>query len=356
MSLATNVPVPILENDFQTMLHFARTIYQLEHDKVYAQALALHLPETVDVAPHHPSMLMGYDFHLTPQGPKLIEINNNAGGLYENDDGWIPQYEQQRLVPNFPAKLLAMFAKDWQHIAIMDEDITQQYMFPEMNAYAALLRADGRSVSLVSPEDLVLKAEGLYADGLKVDVIYNRHTDFYLESSPLAHIRQAFLEQQVVLNPYPRSYALLGDKNRMVDWWREGLLETFLNDQAIQLIRAVVPETYLLSEYDSEKAWQIRKSWVFKPAARHGGKGVMLGKGMSRKRFEQFDTGSTVMQKLVPASQIEIDGETFKFDIRLYMHGEDLIAMAGRAWNGQITNFRETGSGWVPIQVKSLAF
>lgn len=350
MSLATNIPVPIPESDFQTMLRFARSIYQLEHNQTYAEALKLHLPETVDVTSHHASMLMGYDFHLTAHGPKLIEINNNAGGLYEKDDGWIPQYDQQSLLPDLPAKLVGMFAKDWQHIAIMDEDITQQYMFPEMNAYAALLRADGRKVSLVSPEDLELRSDGLYADGLKVDVIYNRHTDFYLETSPLMHIHQAFLEQQVVLNPYPRSYALLGDKSRMVDWWREGLLETFLNAQTIQLIRAVVPETYLLSEYDNEKAWEIRKAWVFKPAARHGGKGVMLGKGMSRKRFEQFDVDSTVMQKLVPASQVEINEKTFKFDIRLYMHGEKLIALAGRAWNGQITNFREAGSGWVPIQ------
>tara|TARA_R110001599_G_C12272072_1_gene661597 strand:- start:37 stop:573 length:537 start_codon:yes stop_codon:yes gene_type:complete len=29
-------------------------------------------------------VLMGYDFHLTDDGPKLIEINTNAGGAYLN--------------------------------------------------------------------------------------------------------------------------------------------------------------------------------------------------------------------------------------------------------------------------------
>lgn len=27
---------------------------------------------------------MGYDFHVTPEGPKLIEINTNAGGAFLN--------------------------------------------------------------------------------------------------------------------------------------------------------------------------------------------------------------------------------------------------------------------------------
>lgn len=115
----------------------------------------------------------------------------------------------------------------------------------------------------------------------------------------------------------------------------------------------MVPETHLLSECNLEEAWKNRKQWVFKPAARHGGKGVLLGKAMSRKRFKALEVESTVMQKLVPASKIEIDDVTFKFDIRLYMHGSTLIAMSGRAWNGQITNFREEGSGWTAIAVEN---
>jgi len=56
---------------------------------------------------------------------------------------------------------------------------------------------------------------------------------------------------------------------------------------------------------------------------------------------------------LVPASQIEIKEQSYKFDVRVYMHGENLIGLSGRAWNGQITNFREEGSGWVAISVEN---
>jgi hypothetical protein len=79
---------------------------------------------------------------------------------------------------------------------------------------------------------------------------------------------------------------------------------------------------------------------------------VLLGTGISRKRFDDLDLSETVMQRFVPASRIEIDGNSFKFDVRLYTQGERLIALAGRAWNGQVTNFREEGSGWVSLAVE----
>ncbi len=351
MTLATKTPVSISQHDFQTMLSFARAAYQLKSNPTYLALLAEKLPETAKIVSENPSILMGYDFHLNDTGPKLIEINNNAGGLWEKDDGWIPQCSHPELPSDLQSRLLGMFEASWQHIAIMDDNINQQYMYPEMQAYASLLESNGHKVSLVSPQDLKLQADGLYVQGMKIDMIYNRHTDFYLESEPMQHIRQAFMNKQVALNPYPRSYALIGDKNRMVDWWRDGLLESCVHTEVLNLFRHVVPETHVLSEYDKDQAWQTRKQWVFKPAARHGGKGVLLGKGMSRKRFDALETSSTVMQKLVPPSLIQIGDVSYKFDIRLYMHGERLIAMAGRAWRGQITNFREEGSGWTPIVV-----
>ena len=351
MTLATKTPVSISQRDFQTMLSFARAAYQLKSNPTYLSLLAEKLPETAKVNHDSPSMLMGYDFHLTDAGPKLIEINNNAGGLWEKDDGWVPQCSHPELPMDLPSRLLGMFKASWQHIAIVDDYITQQYMYPEMQAYASLLEADGRKVSLVSPEELNLKGDGLYVQGSKVDMIYNRHTDFYLDTEVMRDIRTAYLATQVVLNPYPRSYALIGDKNRMVDWWRDGFLESCVKTEALNLFRNVVPETHVFAEYDKDQAWKMRKQWVFKPAARHGGKGVLLGKAMSRKRFDALEASSTVMQKLVPPSLIQIDDVSYKFDIRLYMHGERLIAMAGRAWRGQITNFREEGSGWTSIVV-----
>ena len=351
-SMASATPIPISAADFRIMLNFSRSIFRLKDNAVYLSALAPNLPEAAHIPAEWPSLLMGYDFHLTPNGPKLIEINNNAGGLYIGDQRWIPQPDIPEMNRSLKQRLIDMFHAEWSTIAIMDEQVRDQYMYPEMCAYADLLRQGGRKVWVCCPEDVDLTEAGLFIDGQRLDAIYNRHTDFYLEDKPLQHIRTAYERGQVAINPHPRSYALIGDKSRMVDWWRPGLLDSCLDAQQLAEIRAVTPLTRQLSEMDLQQAWNERRQWVFKPAARHGGKGVLLGKAMSRKRFASLDVAETIVQQWIPASLVNVEGNEMKLDIRLYMHGESLIALAGRVWRGQVTNFREPGSGWVSLAVE----
>lgn len=350
MPLASDQPIQILRRDFERMLGFARVVHRLTDNAAYLGLLNAALPAAARFDPGCPSILMGYDFHLTPEGPKLIEINNNAGGLYRRAGHWLGQQEELFDEP-LEARLLSMFPEAWQRIAIMDEAIEEQYMFPEMLAYARLLEAAGRRVWLCEPATIRGGEEGLSLDGERVDAIYNRHTDFYLETEALTHVRHAYLAGQVALSPHPRSYALIGDKSRMVDWWRPGLLERCVGPEAVALIRDVTPETRLLAEMDRDEVWSDRNGWMFKPAARHGGKGVLSGRSVSRKRFDEMEDAATVMQRFVPPSEVTIGDATFKLDVRLYMDGERLIALAGRVWRGQLTNFREPGSGWVSLSV-----
>ena len=50
----------------------------------YRRSVLSWAPE-VSQADHGPAgVLMGYDFHLNEEGPKLIEINTNAGGAFLN--------------------------------------------------------------------------------------------------------------------------------------------------------------------------------------------------------------------------------------------------------------------------------
>jgi len=356
MAMASEIPIPVPHEHFLRMYRFVCIMWQLKQHSEYLAGLQSDLPEAADIEPETPSVLMGYDFHLTPDGPKLIEINNNAGGLYIDDgsDGngrWLPQPALPEWHEPLTARLCNMFPATWRHIAIMDEDVSRQYMYPEMLAYAELLESEGRNVCVVSPGDIRTRSDGLYIGEVRLDAIYNRHTDFYLERPELAHIRKAYEEGLVQLNPHPRSYALLGDKGRMVDWWKKGFLEHFLPQEEIKLIRNIVPESHRLKDVDSGELWDERKHWVFKPAARHGGKGVVLGKAMSRKRFAELAPGETILQRYVPPSMVELKGEHFKLDVRLYTHGSRLLALAGRIWQGQVTNFRAEGSGWVPLSI-----
>jgi len=351
MPLASETPIPVSHNHFSRMYRFVCVMWQLKQHPEYLAGLQSELPETAGIEPEIPSVLMGYDFHLTPDGPKLIEINNNAGGLYIDDGRWLPQPALPEWHEPLTARLCNMFPATWRHIAIMDENVSQQYMYPEMLAYAELLENEGRNVCVVSPGDIKIQPDGLYVEEVRLDAIYNRHTDFYLEQPELAHIRKAFEKALVQLNPHPRSYALLGDKGRMVDWWKERFLEDFLPQGELELIRNIVPESRRLKDVDSEAIWHERKQWVFKPAARHGGKGVVLGKAMSRKRFAGLAPEETILQRYVPPSMVDLKGEHFKLDVRLYTHGSRLLALAGRIWQGQVTNFRTEGSGWVPLSI-----
>ncbi|MBN4077247.1 hypothetical protein JYT48_03160 [Mariprofundus ferrooxydans] len=350
-TLASEMPVTIAQQDFDAMLSFSRAVYGLKNNAAYLAAMFADLPDAAHISTDWPSVLMGFDFHLTADGPKLIEINNNAGGLYIGEQRWLPQ-PAGVFSDALQQRLLAMFPSEWRNIVIMDDAVKEQYMYPEMLAYAELLRAGGRKLWVCSPDDLQLQADGLYIDGEKIDAIYNRHTDFYLDEHGLEHIRLAYQQDKVVLNPHPRSYALIGDKSRMVDWWRADLLEGCVDAAQLAQIRAVTPQTYQLAEMDADQAWAERKQWVFKPSARHGGKGVVLGKAMSRKRFAALDVSETIVQRLIPASSVDVEGRDMKLDIRLYMHGADLIAVAGRVWRGQLTNFREPGSGWVSLNIE----
>ena len=64
-------------------LRMAELIAAVERVAALPEYQARVLAWAPDIARHAPAnrgVFFGYDFHLTPEGPKLIEINTNAGG------------------------------------------------------------------------------------------------------------------------------------------------------------------------------------------------------------------------------------------------------------------------------------
>jgi hypothetical protein len=90
---------------------------------------------------------MGYDFHLGEAGPKLIEVNTNAGGAFLKallagaQRACCTEVEQALpLLADFDAGLVGMFEAEWacqrdattlRRIAIVDDDPEGQYLYPE---------------------------------------------------------------------------------------------------------------------------------------------------------------------------------------------------------------------------------
>lgn len=258
-----------------------------------------------------------FDFHLTADGPRLIEINTNPGGLLiaaalARAAGQAADVEDAALA----------FAGGGQRVAIVDEAPQSQFLWPEFLLYQALFRRAG----LVAE---IHDAAGF--DPVGFDAIYNRLTDFRLERPEHAMLAQAWRAGGVVLTPDPFAHAALSDKRLLVELSRRS---------------ALVPPTRVMTEED----WQHRRHLFFKPMRGHAAKAVYRGDKISRTTWESLPRGGTIAQDYVPPSRLEVAGaEPLKCDLRAFALDGRLVLLTARLYRGQATNFRTPGGGFAPI-------
>src|SRR3974390_869792 len=82
--LFSNAPVFLSQAHFAAMSRIMRAIESVARLPAYREAVLSRSPEIArrDFGPR--GAFMGYDFHLAHAGPRLIEINTNAGGAFLN--------------------------------------------------------------------------------------------------------------------------------------------------------------------------------------------------------------------------------------------------------------------------------
>jgi len=345
----------------RSMVRLVRLLDRLSRLPAYREALAAQVPEVARFDPGHAAVMMGYDFHLTPAGPRLIEVNTNAGGMLP---AWLAGHPGAPWPLRLKKRLLATFAAEMRdqsrgalpkprRIAIIDEFPPRQFLYPEMEAFAALFR-EGRMVAeIVTPDELTASPQGVFLSGERIDLVYNRHCDFTLETPPLAGLKSAYLAGAVCLTPNPFVYALLADKRRLVQWRDAMLLAACgLTEAEQELLMTCVPECLLLEGADCERLWRERAEWVFKPVDRFGSRGVLVGEKMTRGRFEQLEPATTLVQRLVPPSTTEVPGyDLMKTDIRLYAYRDRILGVTARLYRGQVTNMRTPGGGFAAVKL-----
>ena len=151
-------------------------------------------------ADHGPAgVFMGYDFHLGEDGPKLIEVNTNAGGAFLNallaraQRACCAEIEPALNAANaydFEADILRMFQDEWrrqrggggiQQIAIVDDRPEEQYLYPEFVLARQIFLKAGMNAVIVDASDLHYEQGRLTAHGNVVELVYNRLVDFALE-------------------------------------------------------------------------------------------------------------------------------------------------------------------------------
>lgn len=321
--------------------------------------------------PANHGVFFGYDFHLNEDGAHLIEINTNAGGAFFN----ILLQQSQRdetlagvsLAPNdLEQDIVAMFRHEWKlqrgdailhNIAIVDEAPQSQYFYPEFVLARQLFERAGIHAFIADPANFEARADGLYCGENKIDLIYNRLTDFSLKQFPA--LLAAYQQNNLVLTPHPYAYNLYADKRNLTLLTDgERLRAMGVDDATIATLLAGIPQTRLVEVQDAEQWWKERKEWFFKPATGYGGKGSYRGANVTQRVFAEIMQGGYVAQRrAMPGERmVSVAGAepaAFKFDARCYVYEGVVQLVVARLYQGQMTNFRTPGGGFAMVRVET---
>ncbi len=318
-------------------------------------------------------VFMGFDFHISDAGPQIIEINTNAGGAFLNAAllsaqtaccnaaGALPVL----LPPQLDAEFVAMFLQEWQLargeqplrcIAIVDENPSAQFLYPEFLLAQSVLERAGIKTLVVDPRELQLLNKQLCYQDQVIDLVYNRLTDFSLAHLSNHSLRAAYEHNAVVLTPSPHHHALYADKRNLALLSDKTKLNEFgAEPEDIKTLLAGIPHTQLVSASNAENLWQQRKQLFFKPASGYGSKAAYRGDKITKRVWEEILQGDYVAQQQVPPSErgILVDEEktSLKMDIRAYVYAGKIQLLAARLYQGQTTNFRTQGGGFAPVFV-----
>jgi len=338
----------------------------VEHAMRYAPEAARHVPRAAGV-------FLGYDFHLGAQGPQLIEVNTNAGGGLLNA---VLARAQQACCESVAAMIpggvgagslervfVDMFREEWRLergeapltcIAIVDETPQDQYLAPEFVLFQHLFERHGIPALICDPEELAWRDGALWRGERRIDLVYNRLTDFGLEAANAAALRRAWMAGGVVLTPHPRAHALYADKRNLIALSDAATLEFFgVDAETRAVLLGGIPRAEAVGREKAEELWRRRRQLFFKPAAGYGSKAAYRGDKLTRRVFEEILDGTYIAQALVPPSErrIELDGEPvdLKVDLRNYVYRGRVQLVTARLYQGQTTNFRTPGGGFAPV-------
>ena len=372
-------PMFLSASHAERMQGIIRSIEAVARLPSYQSAVLELAPEIARFQPGPVGVFMGYDFHLGPDGPKLIEINTNAGGALIN--AYLLQAQRAccsamavGAVMHFTlsallAEFISSFEMEWQRqgragpirsIAIVDQSPVRQYLYPEFVLFQRLFEAHGMTAVIAAPEDLSHRDNALWCGEFRIDLVYNRLTDFYFNLPESKMLRAAYLAGEVVVTPSPRVHALLANKQNLTLLTREETLKKWgVEDHIISTLLNGIPETVLLTLDNADECWALRKHLFFKPSAGFGSKAAYRGDKITRKVWGDILNAQYVAQEIVPPSArtVAIDGkfQNMKADLRNYTYDGKVQLVAARLYQGQTTNFRSPGGGFAPVFIGDVA-
>lgn len=367
-------PVFVSAAHLQRMAEVVRAVEAVVALPAYREEVLAGAPE---IARHPPggarSVFFGYDFHLAGDTLGLIEINTNAGGAMLN--AVLARAQRacceavEQLVPKpdeaqtLEAQIIAMFREEWRlsgharplrSVAIVDEAPQQQFLYPEFLLFQQLFERQGIRAVIADPTAFELRDGVLWHGDLAIDLVYNRLTDFSLDTPDSATLRTAYLEHAMVLTPHPQAHALYADKRNLALLTDASRLQALGVPAATrEVLLANIPRTEVVHPSQADRLWSERRQLFFKPNAGFGSRAAYRGDKLTKRVWQDILAGNYVAQALVTPGERVISSDepaqSLKFDLRCYAYGGAVQWVAARLYQGQTTNFRTPGGGFAPV-------
>jgi hypothetical protein len=329
------------------------------------------------IARHDPGgpqgVFLGYDFHLRGDDIGLIEINTNAGGAMLNavmaqaHRACSLSTEQLATAAAagviFETRIVDMFREEWARarrgvplktIAIVDTNPSQQYLYAEFLLFQRLFERHAIQALVADPSELTVQDGVLMCGHVAIDLVYNRLTDFMLEEPSSAAIREAYLQNAIVLTPHPQAHALYADKRNLALLGDDSQLANMgVPDQVRTILRTHLLPTRIVARTDAEQLWSARRTLFFKPRAGYGSRAAYRGDKLTKRVWDEILNGDYVAQALMAPGERSIRGQhnpaSLKFDLRVYAYAGASQWIAARVYQGQTTNFRTPEGGFAPV-------
>jgi len=372
-TLFSDSAVFVGEHEISRMAEIIAAVEEAVALPAYQDRVLRYAPDTARHVPRARGVFLGYDFHLGASGPQLIEVNTNAGGGLLN----AVLGRAQRACCETVAAMLPglaggtpleplffdMFLSEWRlergdailrRVAIVDEHPREQYLLPEFVLFERLFERYGVDAVLCDPEELAFTGGELTHEGRRIDLVYNRLTDFALTRPFSAALRQAYLAGAAVVTPHARAHALYADKRNLAVLTDPAALEAMGTAAATrEVLLSGIPRVERVTPERADDIWQRRRRLFFKPAAGYGSRAAYRGDKLTRRVFDEILRGEYVAQALVGPSErrVAVDGTPvdLKLDLRNYVYAGEVQLITARLYQGQTTNFRTPGGGFAPV-------
>lgn len=321
--LFSGAPVFVSRRHVEQMQALIHAIEAVIAMPAYRKSVLSAAPPIARVESGARGVFFGYDFHISDCGPQLIEINTNAGGAMLNvalsraQRACCVEVESYFRSPTTPDalehSLVEMFLREWwavrgdqklTHIAIVDDEPWQQYLFPEFLLLQRLFESHGFTSTVIDARELRYEQNVLLAGDRRIDLVYSRLTDFYLHEPHHAALAQAHTSGAVVVTPDPHAHALYANKRNMIIFTDGRALRALgVDESTMDVLLRGIPETRLVSAADEGRWWSERKQWFFKPASGFGSRGSYRGDKLTRKAFAELLQSEYIAQRIVQPSE-----------------------------------------------------